>query len=322
MTSRTVALALAAAAAALAVGVFTGSFEGRPGVVDTPVYRTYGERIASGDVPYQDFSVEYPPGALAPFVIPALVTTTQKSYDSAFRAEMIAMLVLAAVLVVLALVALGASTGRIAFSVGALLLGTALLGSFILARFDIFAATVSLAAVCAILFRRRIAGPVLLGLAIATKIYPAVLLPLLIARIWRGEGRAAALRGLTLTVVAALAVYLPFALVAPKGVARSVWDQLGRPLQIESLGSGVLLALHHALGMPLGWASSSGSQNLTGTVAGVAATLTTLAGTAALLSSGCAMRGVTSRVTSASSATRRQPSWRSSASARSSRLSS
>ena len=96
----------------------------------------------------------------------------------------------------------------------------------------------TLAAVCAILYRRRIAGPVLLGLAIATKIYPAVLLPLLIARIWRGEGRAAALRGLALTVVAALAVYLPFALVAPKGVTRSVWDQLGRPLQIESLGVG------------------------------------------------------------------------------------
>jgi hypothetical protein len=45
----------------------------------------------------------------------------------------------------------------------------------------------------------------------------------------------------------------------------------------------VLLALHHALRMPLGWASGSGSQNLTGTVAGLASTATTLAGAAALL---------------------------------------
>ena len=99
---------------------------------------------------------------------------------------------------------------------------------------------------CAILYRRRVLGPVLLGVAIATKIYPAVILPLLVARAWRGEGRAEALRRLALTLVASLLVYLPFALLAPEGVLRSVWRQLGRPLQIESLGAGVLLALHHA----------------------------------------------------------------------------
>ena len=66
-------------------------------------------------------------------------------------------------------------------------------------------------------------------------------------------------------------------------MARSVWRQLGRPLQIESLGSGVLLALHHAAGMPLAWASGSGSQNLTGTVAGVASGITTIVGAAALV---------------------------------------
>jgi hypothetical protein len=196
---------------------------------------------------------------------------------------MVAMLVLAAVLVVLSLVALDASTGRIVLSVGALLVGTALLGPFILTRFDIYAAALTLAAVCAVLFHRSIAGPVLLGLAMATKIYPTVLLPLLVSRTWRREGRRAALRSLALTIGTTLVVYLPFAAIAPKGVLWSVWRQLGRPLQIESLGSGVLLALHHMFGMPLAWASGSGSQNLTGAVAGAASALTTIAGVAALL---------------------------------------
>jgi hypothetical protein len=62
-----------------------------------------------------------------------------------------------------------------------------------------------------------------------------------------------------------------------------VWRQLGRPLQIESLGSGVLLALHHAFGMPLAWASGSGSQNLTGTVASAASWVSTLLGVVALV---------------------------------------
>jgi hypothetical protein len=215
-------------------------------------------------------------------VLPALVTSSQDAYDSVFRATMIAVLAAAAALIVLSLAALRASPRRIALSVGAFLVGTALLGPFILTRFDIVATTVTLAAVCAILYRRRNLGPVLLGVAIATKIYPAVILPLLVARAWRREGRTEALRRLALTLAASLLVYLPFAIVSPDGVLRSIWRQLGRPLQIESLGAGALLALHHVFLMPLGWASSSGSQNLTGAVSTVAAGLTTLAGVAAL----------------------------------------
>ena len=273
---------LTSLAAAMAAGLFIAGLEGGPGISDTLVYRSYGERIASGDLPYRDFVVEYPPGALVPFVVPALVSSTPDGYDAAFLAAMVFALAAASVLIVLSLEALGTSTVRIMLSVAAFLAGTALLGPFVLTRFDLYAAAVTLAAVCAILHRRRSLGPALLGVAIATKIYPAVLLPLLVTRIWRREGRAAAMRGLGLTVGTALAIYVPFAIRAPEGVARSVWRQLGRPLQIESLGSGVLLALHHAFGMPLAWASGSGSQNLTGTVASVASAVTTIAAVAAL----------------------------------------
>lgn len=283
MTARVAYLVVLAAAAAVLAGLFIAGLGGGPGISDTPVYRIYGERIASGDLPYRDFVVEYPPGALAPFVLAALVSSTRDGYDAVFQAMMVFSLALVSVLIVLSLEALRASAGRVALSVGAFLAGTALLGPFVLTRFDLTAAAVTLAAVCAILHGRRILGPALLGAAIATKIYPAVLLPLLVTRTWKRDGAAAALRGLTLTVGTALAVYLPFAILAPEGVARSVWRQLGRPLQIESLGSAVLLALHNTLGMPLAWASGSGSQNLTGTVASVTAAVTTVVGGAALV---------------------------------------
>ena len=283
MSSRVAFLVILAAIAAMLVGIFVAGFEGGPGITDTPVYQTYGERIASGDVPYRDFVVEYPPGALVPFVLPALVSSTQDGFDAAFQDTMVFALALASVLIVLSLEALRASTGRVVLAVGAFLAGVALLGPFVMTRFDLYAAAVTLAAVCAILYRRRYLGPILLGVAIATKIYPAVLLPLLVTRTWKRNGSAVALRGLALTVGTAIAVYLPFAILAPEGVTRSVWRQVGRPLQIESLGSGVLLAFHHAFGMPLAWASGAGSQNLSGTVATVASGVTTLAGIAALL---------------------------------------
>src|SRR4029450_2581681 len=36
-------------------------------IVDTPVYEEYGEAMAAGQVPYRDFELEYPPGALPVF---------------------------------------------------------------------------------------------------------------------------------------------------------------------------------------------------------------------------------------------------------------
>jgi hypothetical protein len=283
-TTRTVVLGavLLAILAAAAVGLFVAVLEGGPGISDTGVYQSYGERIAGGELPYRDFAVEYPPGALVPFVLPALASGTRGDYDRAFVALMLAALVVIAILLVLSLEALQASASRVAASVGAILLGVSLLGPFVLTRFDLYAAAVTLAAICAVLHRRDRLGSALLGVAIATKIYPAVLLPLLVVRIWRREGRAAALRGLGLTTGTALAIYVPFAILAPEGVVRSVWRQVGRPLQIESLASGILLALHHAAGMPLGWASGNGSQNVTGTVAAVASAATTVVGLAAL----------------------------------------
>jgi hypothetical protein len=273
---------LLAALAAVIVGFAVVTVDGDPKISDTGIYQQYGERIAGGDLPYRDFAVEYPPGALVPFVLPALFTDTRGQFDGAFVALMLVALAVAASLIVFSLDALGASAGRMALSVGSFLLGIVLLGPFVLTRFDLYAAALTLAAVCAVLRRHNRLGAVLLGVAIATKIYPAVVLPLLVTRAWRREGRVAGLWTLAVTVGTALLIYVPFAIAAPEGVVRSVWRQVGRPLQIESLGSGVLLALHQAAGKSLGWASSNGSQNLTGTAPALAASATTVIGLAAL----------------------------------------
>jgi uncharacterized membrane protein len=283
VTARLAVLASIAAGVALCVGVATAYLEGDPGITDTPVYRNYGEQIVSGEIPYRDFPVEYPPVALLPFVLPAALSSTPDEYDAVFVTTMIFTLALTSALLVLTLHALRASPRRTAFSLAAYWAGMLFLGAFVTTRFDLFAGLVTLAAVCAILYRRSVLGPVLLGVAIATKLFPAVLLPLLVARAWSAGGRRAGLRCLGLGVGTAFLIYVPFLLLAPDGVLRSIWRQLGRPLQIESLGSAVLLALHHAFAMPLAWASGSGSQNLTGTVSGIASTLTTVAGAAALL---------------------------------------
>ena len=278
-----IAIAVALVAATLAGVLMTTGVDGSPGISDTFVYERYGERITHGGVPYRDFRVEYPPGAIVAFVVPALLADNHDDYDAAFAALMIVAIAAIAVLLLLAAEALGRTPAAGVLAVGLFGVGFLLLGPFTLTRFDFLAAAVTAAALTALLRGHDRLGAVVLGVAIATKLYPVVLLPLVVARAWKASGRAAGLRQLALAVGTAAAVYLPFLVLAPEGVVRSVWQQLGRPLQIESLGAGVLLALHATVGMPLGWASGHGSQNLTGAVSSAAAVATTVAGAVALL---------------------------------------
>jgi len=257
--------ALAAAVfVALAFGV-AGAWE-RSGeqVTDLALYRAYGERIAAGDVPYRDFRFEYPPAALPLLVAPALTTSTRDGYRLVFGV----LTALAGGIGVLAVAgvrrSLGYPRGETLGVLAALALAPVALGALLLDRFDLVPALVAVVAVAAIARGRDRLGAVLLGLAIAVKLYPAVILPLAVARAWRRGGRREAAVVAALAVGVAIASYVPFAILAPEGVATSIGRQLGRPLQIESLGSAILLGLHQLTGMGLAWSSSNGSQNLNG----------------------------------------------------------
>src|SRR5437868_438015 len=70
------------------------------------------------------------------------------------------------------------------------------LGSVILTRFDLWPAALAVGALALLLAGRPRLALFVLGLAVATKIYPVVLLPLFAAFVWRGSGRRAALAAL------------------------------------------------------------------------------------------------------------------------------
>jgi hypothetical protein len=143
-------------------------------------------------------------------------------------------------------------------------------------HFDLWPALLAVGALAALVRERAILSGVLLGLGFATKLWPAVFLPIALAYLWRRRGRTGALGHLTAFVVVAAACFLPFAILAPDGVRAMFDDQLGRPLQVESLGAAVLMAAEH-LGMrPLTTITSHGAQALTGRGAGLAADLSTV----------------------------------------------
>jgi uncharacterized membrane protein len=235
-------------------------------LVDTPTYQAYGEAMRHGLVPYRDFAVEYPPGALPAFVAPTLLGA---SYAAAFAWTMAACGV-AAVLVV------SAVSWRAAAYVALL---PVLVGSLVLSRFDLWPALLAVGALAALWAGRDRLGWAVLALAIAAKVWPAALVPLALAWTWRRRGRREVTVCAAALAVVLVVVFVPFLVLAPHGVWESVRGQADRPLQLESLGSALLIVVGDARGV----ITSHGSQNLTGPHAGTAATILPLLQAAALV---------------------------------------
>ena len=180
-------------------------------------------------MPYRDIRPEYPPGALPAFVVPALLSDDQEGFRDVFEWLMAACGVAAVLLAAVALAGLRASRARTAAALALVAGFPLLLGSVVLTRFDLYPAALVAGALAALVHRRDRLGFGVLGAAVAVKLYPAVLLPLAAAYVWRRRGRREALVCLGVAAGVVVLVFLPFLVVAPDGVARSIGRQLVAP---------------------------------------------------------------------------------------------
>jgi hypothetical protein len=275
------AIALGLVLLTISWGLLHVGFWDRNPIIDTPVYQDYGEQILDGQVPYRDFDVEYPPAALPVFVLPAFAD--EKDYGSAFELVMWACAAALIVLLATTLSALGSSPARLYGATAFAAVAPLLIGSVILTRFDLWPAALVAGALAALVTGRDRLGLGLLGLATMAKLYPAILLPLALVWVAKRRGRREALVGLGLFLAVVVTIALPFAILSPGGLRHSVTTQLGRPLQIESLGAGLLLAAKQLGLYDPTVVSTHGSQNLDGTLPDVLASIETVLGVAALL---------------------------------------
>ena len=263
----------------IALAVFGGvwallhqGFYKRGQIVDTPVYQRYGEAMENGQVPYLDFSVEYPPAALPVFLLPAIGDHHDpNTYRWNFEALMVVCGLLAIAGMTIALGALRAGPERLFAALAFAALAPLALGSVILTRFDLWPSALLVLGLAAVLAERRRLGLGVLGLAASAKIFPAVAVPLALTSVWRRRGRREALvcAGIFAAVVALC--FLPFVRLSPGGVWDSLYRQADRPLQIESLGSSFLLVAHQLGAWTVHLNLSHGSQNQGGSFAGVLA---------------------------------------------------
>ncbi|HEY2311159.1 MAG TPA: glycosyltransferase 87 family protein [Gaiellaceae bacterium] len=232
--------------------------------VDITIYQGYALETVHGQVPYRDFSLEYPPGFLLPALAPTATAPADdfgayvRGFDRWMAGAGVALLVFAA----FGLTALRAERKQFALALGFIALSPLLVGLLMFSRFDLWPTALAVGGLSALLAGRDRTGGALLGAAIAAKLWPVVLVPLALVWVWRRHGRAATVKWSAIVVGTCAAFFVPFAVLAPGGLGHSFGLQIDRPLQLESLGSTVLLAAHSLGGLGVTEASTYGSANI------------------------------------------------------------
>ena len=207
--------------------------------IDTEVmnYR-YGnaQEIFSGTVP----ATEYPPLALVFIALPMVFVDTPFGYNVAFIVEMLIFMVAGLFLSSKLATDLGrdAKQGMLLYTVLMILML-----EFVLDRFDVIPAVMTLGALHLFLSGRREWAFLLLALGTLTKLYPALLFPVLIILLWFNGERRDMLRG-ALVFIGTGAVAVAVCMATNPDLITGFMGYHGdRPLQIESVASSLVYLL-------------------------------------------------------------------------------
>jgi uncharacterized membrane protein len=238
---------------------------------DAALYGHYAHEMTSGHWPYRDFYDEYPPLAQPLFLVVRLLPGP---FATSFKWTMAVCGMAALVLLVLAM---RASLQRRAAAAAVVAVSPLIVGPVFLNTYDLFPALLTIAAVLAFLHDRERTTYVLLALAVAAKVFPLVLLPLVLIESWERGGRDAIRRSLAWFGGVLVLVHHPFAVMGPGGLRFSYWVQLRRGLESESLGGGVLLVLDRlGLHSVMLQDKAPGSRDAVGTLANAIAVVSSL----------------------------------------------
>jgi hypothetical protein len=200
-------------------------------VNDLYLYRSMTSLVRDGLVPYHDWAFEYPPLAIVPIALGGAFGVGEGVYPVTF-----------AVLMLLCLLALqgwvrGVAGPRAAWAVVAAPL---LLGAMLRTHYDLVPAAIVAGALLLFARGRTTWAFAVLGAGTATKLFPALLVPLAVAwLLGRGE-RDRVLPGLGAFAAVVVACAAPF---VGSGFAEQFRFHLERPVQIESTPATVLSAL-------------------------------------------------------------------------------
>ncbi|HEX7950051.1 MAG TPA: glycosyltransferase 87 family protein [Candidatus Limnocylindrales bacterium] len=210
---------------------------------------------SQGLLPYRDYPLEYPPLSLPVLLLPGLFAgpgLTEAGYTRGFELVISASAIGLVPIVVLTVVRLGGRRLDVAAATALVAASPLLLGSLAISRYDLWPALLTAGATLAMVAGRFRWAFAILALAVLAKVYPGLLIPIFLAYAWRVAGRREAIIDAAIGAAVGLAGMLPFVAIDAAGALDPFTRFVARPLQVESLGASLLLALHDWLGRSFG----------------------------------------------------------------------
>ena len=214
---------------------------------DMKLYFSVSTQLSEGKIPYRDFTVEYPPLALLPLVVPHLVTAGMtldyRAYSLLYLLEtfLLLLLIAFALLQVARFWPDSLSPWRL---LAVYLLLIILSKDFVFWRYDLFPAWLTLLAFLAVLKKQPLLAGIWIGLAIMAKLYPVILIPVLLVYYLAGHQYRASVRLVAGTGLAVALVLVPVVFLSGNQVFSFLTYHQLRGLQIESLAGGLVLLGH------------------------------------------------------------------------------
>lgn len=214
---------------------------------DLIIYYDYSLNLLKGQFPYVDFNFEYPPLALLPLTLPQLPSIfhplSLRKYVILFFIQNAILSYFIAVLIS-RITAICQSKKQVVETIVLFAILIAINLTTVFCRYDIFSALLTLLAFWSVLRQRPTQAGIWLGLGIAAKLYPIVVVPIFLIYYLTKRQYQALVKVCLGTALTVNAIFIPFALATQDKFFSFLTYHKLRGLHLETLPGGILLLLH------------------------------------------------------------------------------
>jgi uncharacterized membrane protein len=228
------------------------------------VYFNYASQVLDGNVPYRDFSMEYPPFALVFFLIPRMFASTWQRFSLAFQTEVLIFDLISLFIIYLIARRLGKAPWKL---LTIYTLAFLAMGPIVGQQFDIFPAVLTLLSLYFFWRGQHKISWALLALGTMTKLYPAIIAPVYVLCYLRNRQYHTLATTLATFILICLIILAPFLIISPESIQNLIVYHGQRGLQIESTYSAIVMILSKLGLTNAATVFNYGSWNLTGPLA-------------------------------------------------------